>query len=105
MPIVLHKKAEEEVEVAAKWYEEQQRGLGVDFLEELDRAFIAISEGPNTWPQWPGIAIPLRIRRFLLSRFPYGVAYRNDENQIMIIAVPHLHRRPGYWKKRTSESG
>ncbi len=100
MRIVVHKKAEEEVEAAVHWYEERQQGLGTDLLIELDRAFVAIAESPKTWPAWPDVKPSLGIRRFLLSRFPYGVAYRESEDRLMIIAIPHMHRRPAYWKQR-----
>ena len=41
-----------------------------------------------------------RTRRCLVNRFPYGVIYRHDGNTITVVAVPHLHQRPGYWKPR-----
>jgi len=42
------------------------------------------------------------IRRALVHRFPYGILYVPEQNQILIIAVMHLHRQPGYWQDRTA---
>ena len=40
------------------------------------------------------------FRRRLLRRFPYGILYKEEESQIVIVAVMHLQRRPGYWRNR-----
>ena len=99
-PIRSHPEASEEAESAVDWYESRQEGLGRDFLEELERALTLIAESPNTWSLWPGMPESLGIRRFLLSRFPYGVAYEVTESEIVVYAVAHLARKPGYWKDR-----
>ena len=39
-------------------------------------------------------------RRFLLHRFPFGIVYRDFGNRILILAVAHTSRRPGYWLDR-----
>ena len=31
---------------------------------------------------------------------PFGILYRIDPHEIVIIAVMHLRRRPGYWADR-----
>ena len=95
-----HPEADAEAESAAVWYEDRQDGLGQDFLAELERAFTLVSESPGTWPLWPGMPESLGIRRFLLSRFPYGIAYESTQSEVVVYAVAHLARRPGYWKDR-----
>ncbi|MBM3333096.1 type II toxin-antitoxin system RelE/ParE family toxin, partial [Candidatus Sumerlaeota bacterium] len=59
--------------------------------EGLDR----IGEFPLLWPIYEG-----EYRRCLLKRFPYGLIYRIETERIYVMAVAHLHREPGYWKKR-----
>jgi len=39
-------------------------------------------------------------RRSLLSHFPFGIIYRIHQDQIYVVAVMHLKRKPGYWKSR-----
>lgn len=89
--------ADEEAAEAAEWYERRRAGLGSDFLDELNRARETLSESPHTWPLWQGIPGPLGLRRFLLPRFPYGIAYLTDQREVVVIAVAHLSRKPGYW--------
>jgi hypothetical protein len=31
---------------------------------------------------------------------PYAVIYREDADEIVVLAVMHLHRRPDYWTDR-----
>jgi len=47
---------------------------------------------------WPGLEDD--IRRCLTNRFPYGVLYSIEANEIFILAVMHMHRDPDYWKHR-----
>jgi hypothetical protein len=38
-----------------------------------------------------------------LRRFPFGLLYAIETERIVIVAVAHLKRRPGYWKDRIEE--
>lgn len=42
---------------------------------------------------------PARSR---LHRFPYGVIYTRDGADVLMLAVSHQHRKPGYWRTRLS---
>ncbi len=87
--------AEEEMYEAAKYYQSQTSGLGVDYLSEVERAIASIAQSPMTWPKLEG-----ELRRRLVRRFPYGILYYIDPDEIVVVAVAHLRRKPGYWKKR-----
>ena len=94
-PVVFLPEAEQEMIEAAKYYQLQASGLGVDYLSEAERAVQSIAESPRTWPVIEG-----GLRRRLIRRFPFGILYRIAPTEIVIIAIAHLKRRPGYWKKR-----
>ena len=36
----------------------------------------------------------------LLNRFPFGIIYSIQGEQIIIYAFMHLNRKPGYWRTR-----
>jgi hypothetical protein len=40
------------------------------------------------------------FRRRLIHRFPYGLIYRIDPDEIIILATMHPHRHPDYWIDR-----
>ena len=93
----VHPVVYEELEFARKWYAERSVDLGNEFLDEIDFAMEAIRAAPETWPPFASVA---GTRHFLVHRFPFGVFYRLTEETIQILAVGHLHRKPGYWKFR-----
>jgi toxin ParE2 len=82
-----------ELDQARGWDGQQSPGLGTEFLDEVDRALEAILRSPQTWPPFTH-----QTRRFLLHRFPYAIVYHPKSDLIHIVAVMHLHRKPGYWK-------
>jgi len=94
-PVVFLPDAEEEMLQAAVYYESQSSGLGIDYLSKVERAVQAIEESPMTWPIVEG-----ELRRRLVRRFPFGILYRIDPEEIVIVAVAHLRRKPGYWRER-----
>jgi plasmid stabilization system protein ParE len=89
-----HPAAEEELEEAAGWYEERQAGLGADFIGAVRSKIGMILEAPGRW------AIRSGTRRVLLGQFPYAIVYRELGDEVEIVAVAHLRRRPTYWSKR-----
>ena len=96
MTVVFHRLAERELIAAAKSYETRAPGLGADFIRQVERTLSEIVANPDAGTLFAGS----RIRRRLLRRFPFGLVYQRDTENILVIAVMHLHRRPGYWKTR-----
>lgn len=100
MQVQFHKEASSEVEAIAGWYESRRPGLGEAFLAELTRGLDTISESPSMWPEWPGAQAEVPIRRFLLPRFPYAIAFLAQGDAVVVLAVAHTRREPRYWLKR-----
>ena len=87
--------AQQEVDDAVFWYSNQAKDLSYEFLDELDRAVRLVKSYSLAFPE-----IQPEIRRCLLARFPYAVIYGIDQQTIVVIAVSHLKRQPGYWADR-----
>ena len=81
-----------EVRDAAEYYEDRVEGLGVDFTHKVDEALLDICENPQRW-----VVLKQDIRRRLISRFPYCLLYRIENEEVVVVAVMHLSRQPGYW--------
>lgn len=90
--------ARSELREAVRWYDGKRAGLGREFADEVKRATEKIAQLPDAWPH-----ISQNARRFLLTRFPYGLIYRVEGKVIRIVAVMHLHRDPIVWQKRLQE--
>jgi plasmid stabilization system protein ParE len=84
---------------AARWYEHQRVGLGLDFLSAVDVAVIRIEENPRIGSRVPGLGDE-DIRRVFVRRFPYHVVYVELADRVQILAVAHDRRRPAYWVGR-----
>jgi plasmid stabilization system protein ParE len=95
MSFHFHPDAEAELSEAIQYYEEVEPGLGQDFAVEVYSAVQRVIAYPRTWMVLDG-----EVRRSLVRRFPYGVLYSEEGDGILIVAVMHLHREPGYWKGR-----
>jgi len=90
-----HPEAEAELEDASLFYESRMLGLGKSFSAEVERTIYLIREFPDA-----GSPAGLTRRRVLVARFPYSVVYRHDADSVVIVAVAHQRRRPGYWRQR-----
>ena len=96
MKYYFHPDAELEFEDAIDYYEERQNGLGYDFSVEVFSAIKRILNNPRAWT-----ILEDDIRRCITNRFPYGVIYSEQDDEIYILAVMNLRRDPDYWKYRT----
>ncbi len=72
MRLIYHPDAESELIEAARYYESRVATLGVQFLDEADRAVAIILETPGRWR-----IIEADVRSYLMPRFPYAIYYRD----------------------------
>ena len=91
----LRRQAQVDVRDAAGWCEDQKKGLGIRFLDELDHVLSRIRGNPYQFPE-----IDPGVRRGLLQRFPYSVHFSVGEAVMEVIAVLPQHRHPGTWRNR-----
>ena len=94
-PCLFHPEARAEFEDAVAYYEARSPGLGLDFADEVAAAVERVLLHPPAWP-----SLDTNIRRCQTRRFPFGILYCEEDDTILILAVMHLHRRPGYWRDR-----
>jgi plasmid stabilization system protein ParE len=94
---VLTREAENDLSEIFEWYERRRRGLGFDFLLQVDAGLRLLEDDPQLFSeQYKG------VRRYLVKRFPYKVFYRVKGKSIVVLAVVHGGRDPGWVKKRIS---
>ena len=90
--------AEQELAEAADDYEKEFRGLGDDFMSEVERVLAVLIELPSL-----GQKLDETHRRIPLRRFPYALIFRRDAEIIRVVAVSHRRRRPRYWAPRVQD--
>jgi hypothetical protein len=79
--------ASKDADLSADWLDRQRRGLGREFLLELDRTIARIAEYPEGCQRFYG-----SLRRALMRRFHYAVVYRVQTNVVLIIGVIDCRR-------------
>jgi toxin ParE1/3/4 len=93
--VIFHPLAEEELLDAVSYYEEQETGLGLDYLSEVEHAVNFLVQYPEA-----GAKVRGAIRRLTLPKFPYSLLYRVLGEQLRVLAVAHHKRKPQYWVDR-----
>ena len=79
LPVRLTAAAVQDLTLAERWYLDEAPHVLASFEEEIDRAFLLISERPE---------------------FPFSVFYRVLPEWIEVIAVLHQSRDPRTWQRR-----
>jgi plasmid stabilization system protein ParE len=87
--------AQAELDDTVDWYEAESVGLGKVFLTEVLSSLDRIRAFPQAWHM-----MSKYVRRCQTRRFPYGVIYAVEYDQIIVLAIANLHRKPDYWRDR-----
>lgn len=87
--------AREEIREAADYYAAISPDLGKAFRLELRQLMRLVTTMPLAWP-----VSGEGTRKCLLTRFPYLVIYTPLPGELLVLAVGHQHRQPGYWRER-----
>ena len=95
MRYVSHPEALTEYAEAVKYYAEQRVEVAQAFINAIEDAVFRIRESPTRC-----IVIDEDVRRCMTRKFPYGILYTIEQDYILILAVMHCSREPGYWKGR-----
>jgi plasmid stabilization system protein ParE len=69
--------------------------LGVRFEQAVSHAVRSAVAHPHH-----GAPRSKNTRRWLVKGFPFGVIYRANDEEVVIVAVAHQRKRPEYWEER-----
>jgi plasmid stabilization system protein ParE len=90
-----HEAAEDELLNEIGHLELRAAGLGRRFFAEVQRAEKLIAQFPES-----AVEILPGIRKRVLQKFRYSLIYTIEKDGLLILAVAHHSRRPGYWVAR-----
>ena len=97
-PLEFHPEAEREYLSAMSWYRERSVTAATNFESAVSQAIARVKESPERWP-WYASA----FRKYTLHQFPFSIVYQIFSTHILVLALAHGHRRPGYWKARSAK--
>lgn len=94
----LHPEADAEGIDAAEWIKADDPRQGSLFVEALEDALTEARTRPEIYRTFDG-----EFRKVRMGKFRYAVVFRVKNDEAQVLAVMHLHRRPGYWKDRVKD--
>ena len=89
--------AELDVAQAYVWYEEQESGLGEEFLRCVDACIQSIRRNPEMYQ-----VAHENYRRAFVRRFPYVIFYEHLDTTVIVYAIFHCSQHPQKWQSRLS---
>jgi plasmid stabilization system protein ParE len=93
--IFVRSQAEADMAAAATWYDQQNPGLGTEYLRAVDVCIASVARNPAMYA-----TVYRSVRRALLRRFPYGLFFITTNENIIIIACLHGKQNPNRIRSR-----
>jgi plasmid stabilization system protein ParE len=100
MRIIFRDDARAEFDDALAYYNERDPAVAAGFVLDYQKLETQLLQFPNV-----GALVARNGRRLIFSKYPYQLVYRVEGEEIVIYAVAHQKRRPGYWRKRVAGKG
>ena len=98
MELIVLLAAESDIQTAYNRFEYLKEGFGLKFIQDLELEYEYLSNHPRI-----GRLYKSNRRRFLLSRYPYGIFYAVEGSRIVISAILDLRQDPEAIRKRLEE--
>jgi plasmid stabilization system protein ParE len=96
MKLKFHPQARIDLREGKAFYRKRSPLAAIAFARQIDGALARVAESPLRYPSGEH-----GTREHVLpSRFPYTIVYRVYQKVIVIVAVAHQSREPGYWRGR-----
>jgi plasmid stabilization system protein ParE len=95
MRVVFTAEARADLFESAAYYESREAGLGIRFRDEIATVLQSASASPQLWRERPE-----GFRRINCPVFTHYVAYVIRGDALVVVAVVHGHREPGFWHDR-----
>ncbi len=89
--VILSSEAVKELQESYEWYEGRSEGLGVRFIELIDKVIKLILVNPEGYP-----IKRVPYREIVLSKFPYLIVYEfvKEKHIVYILHIFHTKRNP-----------
>jgi plasmid stabilization system protein ParE len=87
--------AEVELLKEVAYYSNVSDGLGIKFAHAVESAVKNAVSNPSS-----GAPSPKGTRSRPVKGFPFSVVYRASDTEILVVALMHHRRVPGYWANR-----
>ncbi|HEU0032133.1 MAG TPA: type II toxin-antitoxin system RelE/ParE family toxin [Kofleriaceae bacterium] len=103
-PYRYHPAAERELDEAIEHDEAELPGRGLRLEQQIARLVLRLRRFSVSAPIWPGLDSVHEVRRAKVRRHPFLVVYMVHLDQLVILAVAHTKKKPGYWASRIDKA-
>jgi plasmid stabilization system protein ParE len=93
--IEYHSGARDDFDESVDWYGKRSVGAAIGFVAAVEEAIEKIVADPARFPSAHG-----GCRNCTVNRYPFRLVFRDETDRLVIVAVAHAKRRPGYWHGR-----
>jgi toxin ParE1/3/4 len=94
--VIFHPDAFAEYRAALVWYARRSRRAALGLERAVSHVLSTAASSPEFYPLYDEAH-----REAILTRYPYSVVYRIRGNgDVLVAAVAHASREPGYWQGR-----
>lgn len=100
MKVRIIAEADDEIDTARRYLDQQWPGLGDRFLNDLVNTLTDIATRPHSFAKLETLLADHPFRRALLKTFRYVVVFEAASDEVVVVAVAHASRAPNYWLKR-----
>lgn len=100
MKYAFHPEALDELIAAGSWYEQQQAGLGLRFLNNAQAAIQNAADDPLLCSRLETYTGDREVRRCPVGPFSYVMIFESVGESLLVLAIAHMSRRPNYWLPR-----
>jgi len=94
--VSLHEEAALELDRAIEWYAERSAAASESFLRDMLELLRRVSDAPHSFSRY----VRGTHRAVTPSVFPYSIVYLDESECVLVVAIVHARRRPGYWRQR-----
>ncbi len=94
-PVEYLRGARRDFDESFDWYAERSAAAAVRFAGAVDDALLKSALNPAQFASRDGVH-----RDCPVERFPFRIVYRIVEDRVLVVALAHAKRRPGFWKRR-----
>ena len=95
IPVDLLPGARQDFDESFDWYVGRSVAAAEHFSNAINATLAMIAADPQQFA-----VVDSRHRECLVARFPFRIVYRFEPARVVVVAIAHAKRRPGYWKGR-----
>jgi len=93
--IEYHSGARDDFDESLDWYGKRSLDAALGFVAAVEEAVEKIVADPARFP-----STHAGCRYCTLRRYPFRVVFHEETDRLVVVAIAHAKRRPGYWRSR-----